>query len=92
MSTPCTPDEKHVSAWIPAGILFGLILGGLAGALVFTLAFPTLDGLFIQPFNMGSVTLPDLTHAPALWIALGLSALLIAAVAVMPTRPGRSRP
>jgi uncharacterized membrane protein YedE/YeeE len=66
------------------------ILGGLAGALVFTLAFPTLDRLFIQTLNMGSVTLADLAAAPALWIALALSAVLIAVVSFLPTRPGRS--
>lgn len=64
------------------------ILGGLAGALVFTLAYPLLDRLFIQPLSMGSVTLADLMHAPALWVALGLSALLIAVVSFLPTRPG----
>lgn len=63
------------------------ILGGLAGALAFTLAFPMLDRLFIQPLSMGAVTLADLTHAPALWVALGLSAVLITLVTVLPTRP-----
>lgn len=67
------------------------LLGGLAGALVFTLAFPTLDRLFIQPLDMGSVTLADLAHAPALWVALGLSALLLAVVAFLPTRPASPR-
>ncbi len=68
------------------------ILGGLVGALVFTLAFPALDRLFIQPLSMGSVTLADLAHAPALWVALALSALLLAVVALLPTRPGHRRP
>lgn len=67
------------------------LLGGLAGALVFTLAFPTLDRLFIRPLNMGSVTLADLFHAPALWIAVALSAVLIAVVTLLPTRPGGSK-
>lgn len=67
------------------------LLGGLAGALVFTLAFPTLDRLFIRPLNMGSVTLADLLHAPAMWIAVGLSAVLIAVVTLLPTRPGGSK-
>lgn len=63
------------------------VFGGLVGALVFTLLYPTLDRLVISRLDMGSVTLADLFHAPALWVAAALSAAILAIIALLPTRP-----
>lgn len=67
------------------------LLGGLVGALAFTLAYPAMERIFLAAFNLGAVTLADLIPAPALGIALALSALLIAVVTLLPTRPAKPR-
>lgn len=62
------------------------LVGGLAGSLVFTLAYPWIDRLLIQPLNLGKITLADVVHAPAIAVAAVLSLALLAVVVLVPTR------
>jgi uncharacterized membrane protein YedE/YeeE len=56
--------------------LFTLI-GGLAGAFVFSLAYPALETALIQPANLGEVTLESLIGINGIWLAIPFSAALI---------------
>jgi uncharacterized membrane protein YedE/YeeE len=56
--------------------LFTLI-GALAGALLFSLAFPVLEKTLIAPANFGEVTLESLLGINGIYIALPFSAALI---------------
>ena len=51
------------------------ILGGLAGAALYALAYPMLAGL-IEVTNYGEVTLPSAFGINGLWIAIPFSAIL----------------
>ncbi len=53
------------------------VLGGLVGALLFSLAFPTLEALLIEPFNFGRVTLESLTGISGIYLAAPFSAMLL---------------
>jgi uncharacterized membrane protein YedE/YeeE len=63
-------------------------LGGVAGALVFTLAYTLFAGTLIAPMNLGKITLADVLHLPAVVLAVGLGAVLLTAVTLLPTEPG----
>jgi len=54
---------------------FVTILGGLAGAALYALAYPMLAGL-IEVTNYGEVTLPSAFGVNGLWIAIPFSAIL----------------
>ncbi len=64
--------------------LFAL-LGGVVGAFLFTLAFSS----FIAPLNKlmdyGKITLADVLHLPAVGVALGLGAIFLGVVYLLPT-------
>lgn len=62
------------------------ILGGVVGAVLFTLAYPALDRMLIQPMNYGKVTLADLVHLPAWVTALLMAAVFLVAIRMMPER------
>ncbi len=64
------------------------ILGGIVGALVFTLVYAWLEPVLIQPLNLGKLTLFQVLHVPPLVAAVGLAAVFIAAIAWLPTRRG----
>lgn len=65
------------------------ILGGLVGAGAFTVAYPAIETALIKPLNLGQLTLADVLHAPALAVAIGLALVLLAVVALVPTRRKR---
>ena len=68
------------------------LLGGVFGALVFTLVYTMIEGTLIKPLNYGKITLADLFHAPAMVVAVGLAAVFLTAVSLLPTvrnRPAR---
>jgi uncharacterized membrane protein YedE/YeeE len=65
--------------------LFAL-LGGLAGALLFTLAYTLIEGALIKPLSYGKITLADVFHMPAVVAALALAAVLLTAVTLLPTK------
>ena len=63
------------------------LLGGLAGALLFSFAFPALEAILIEPANFGSVTLESLLGINGIYIALPFSlALLFVAFFVLKDR------
>ena len=64
------------------------LMGGLTGALLFTLVYTLIESPLIKPLNYGKITLADLLHLPALLVAAGLAAIFLAAVSLMPTRRG----
>jgi uncharacterized protein len=61
------------------------LLGGVFGALAFTLVYTTIEGSLIKPLNYGKITLADLLHLPPLFVAVGLAVILLTAVTLMPT-------
>jgi uncharacterized membrane protein YedE/YeeE len=63
------------------------LLGALAGALVFSLVFPTLEAKLLEPANLGAVTLESLLGINGIFIALPFSlALLFVAFFVLKDR------
>lgn len=53
------------------------VLGGLLGALLFSFAFPYIEGALIEPLNFGKVTVQDLTGISGIYLAPPFSALLL---------------
>ena len=53
--------------------LFAL-LGGIAGALLFTLVYRLIEATLIKPLNYGKITLADVLHVPPLVVAFVLAA------------------
>ena len=51
------------------------VLGGLAGALLYSIAYPAFRGL-IEVTNYGAVTVPSVFDINGLWIAIPFSAVL----------------
>ena len=61
------------------------ILGGIVGALVFTLAYGWLQPVLMKPLDFGKVTLFDVLHLPPLVAAVGMAAVIIGVIALVPT-------
>jgi len=66
------------------------LLGGVFGALVFTLFFDALLAPVLKMADLGKLTLAGVLHLPAPLVAVALGAVFLAAVAWLPTEPGRS--
>ena len=66
------------------------ILGGIFGALAFTMLYRVLEAPLIKPLSLGKITLPGVLHLSPLLVAVLLAALLLAIVAVAPTLTRRS--
>jgi len=68
-----------------SGIREGIatLFGALAGTLAFIFAYPLLKPVFFEAANFGKVTLPSLTGLPAVVLALGIGAVLIAIVGML---------
>jgi len=66
-------------------------IGGIAGALVFTLAYTLIEPVFIRPMNYGKVTLASATGLPPVVVAIVLAALFLTGVTVLPTRRRATR-
>ena len=64
---------------------FVAFLGGVTGALVFTLVYTLIQGSFIKPLDYGKITLATVLHMPAVIVALALAAVLLAVVTLVPT-------
>jgi uncharacterized membrane protein YedE/YeeE len=62
------------------------ILGGVVGAVAFTLAYPALDRALIKPMNYGQVTLPGLFHLPAVLTAFIMGAAILLIIRALPKR------
>ena len=61
------------------------LLGGIAGAVVFTLVYSRIENVLIKPMSYGKITLADLVHAPPVLVSIGLAAVLLTAVTLLPT-------
>jgi uncharacterized membrane protein YedE/YeeE len=61
------------------------LLGGIAGALIFTLVYTLIEAPLIKPLTFGKITLADVLHVPAMVVAVGLAAVFLTAVSLMPT-------
>lgn len=61
------------------------LLGGITGALVFTLVYTLIEGTLIKPMNYGKITLASVLHLPAVVVAVGLAAVFLTAVTLLPT-------
>ena len=64
---------------------FMALLGGIAGAVVFTLVYSRIESALIKPMSYGKITLADLVHAPPVLVSIGLAAVLLTAVTLLPT-------
>lgn len=64
------------------------LLGGVVGALAFTLVFSLIEAPLIKPLAYGRITWADVLHLPALVVALVMAAIFLAAVRFLPTRRG----
>ena len=61
------------------------LLGGVTGALVFTLVYTLIEGWLIKPLNFGKITLADVMHVPAMVVAVGMAAIFLTLATLMPT-------
>ncbi len=61
------------------------LLGGIAGALVFTLLYELVVAPLLPLLDLGKVTLADLLHLPAPVVAGAMAAVLLAGVTWLPT-------
>jgi uncharacterized membrane protein YedE/YeeE len=61
------------------------LLGGIAGALVFTLVYTLIEGTLIKPLSYGKITLADVLHVPAVGVAMALAAVFLTAVSLLPS-------
>jgi len=59
--------------------------GGIFGALVFSLVFEALIAPINKLADYGKITLADVLHLPAVGVALGLGAIFLGIIYVLPT-------
>lgn len=64
---------------------FVALLGGVVGALVFTLLYSVLEVPLIKPMTYGKITWSDVLHAPPIAVAFALAFILLGAVILLPT-------
>jgi hypothetical protein len=62
------------------------LLGGIFGALVFTLVFPFIEASLIKPYSYGKITWGDVLHVPTGGIALIFGVAWLLTMKVLPTR------
>ena len=66
------------------------IVGGVVGALAFTLTFTTIVAPMNKLMVLGKITLADVLHAPATVVAVVMGVLFLVVVAWLPTERGAS--
>jgi uncharacterized membrane protein YedE/YeeE len=64
------------------------IVGGIVGALAFTLAYASIVAPMNKLMDLGKITLADVLHAPAVVVALALGIVFMGVVAWLPTETG----
>jgi hypothetical protein len=62
------------------------IVGGVVGALAFTLVYTTLIAPIVGIANLGKITLADVLHLPSIVVALIVGAIFVAVVKFLPTQ------
>jgi len=67
------------------------LVGGIAGALVFTLLYELVVAPLLPLLNVGKVTLADLVHLPAPLVAGAMAVVILAVVARLTTVRGQRR-
>jgi len=65
------------------------ILGGVVGALAFTLAFTSVVAPINKLMDYGKVTLDQVLGLPAVGVAVGLGAVILGIVYMLPTEVGK---
>lgn len=65
------------------------LLGGVTGALVFTVVYTLIQGPLIKPFDYGKITLASVLHVPPLLVAALLASVLLTAAMLLPTERHR---
>ena len=66
-------------------------VGGVVGALLFTLLYNVLLEPVIKPMDLGKVRVQDYLHLPSLAVALVVGGAMFTIVRFLPTVPGRTR-
>ena len=61
------------------------LLGGVVGAFIFTLVFSSLIAPMNKLMDYGKVTLDQVLHLPAVGVAIGLGAVFLGVVYMLPT-------
>lgn len=61
------------------------LLGGIVGAVAFTLVYKLLEAPLIKPLSYGKITWADVFGTSPIVVAIGLAALLLIAVKLLPT-------
>lgn len=64
------------------------LLGGVVGALTFTLVYRLIEAPLIKPLALGKITWADVFSVPPVLVAVILGAILLTVVRLLPTRPG----
>jgi uncharacterized membrane protein YedE/YeeE len=64
---------------------FVTLLGGISGALLFTVVYTRIENALIKPLSYGKITLADVLHLPAVVVAIALAAVLLTVVSLLPT-------
>ena len=67
---------------------FAAVLGGVAGALLFTLVYTLLEAPLIKPLNAGKITLPGVLHLPPAIVAIVVAAVMFTVISLVPTKRG----
>jgi hypothetical protein len=62
------------------------ILGGVVGALAFTLVYTTMIEPIVSIANLGKITLADVLHLPSIVVALAVGAIFVAVIKFLPTQ------
>jgi uncharacterized membrane protein YedE/YeeE len=67
--------------------------GGVFGALIFSLVYQSLIAPLMKLADYGKITLADVLHLPAVGVALGLGAIFLGVVYMLPTvvKPSSTR-
>ena len=71
--------EGRRDAWVA-------LLGGVVGALAFTLMYRMIETPLIKPLAYGRITWADVFHVPALRVSVTMAALILLTVRILPTR------
>jgi uncharacterized membrane protein YedE/YeeE len=67
------------------------MLGGVVGALVFTLVYTTLIAPIVKVADLGKITLADVTHVSPFVLAVVVSAVFLVVIKLLPTEVGAKR-
>lgn len=66
------------------------LLGGIVGTLVFTLVYSVAIAPVMALMDFGRITVQDVLHIPAIVAALGIGAIFLVAVKLLPTQVKRT--